>query len=323
MNLIEPVPPATELAGLADVPGERPRLLVVDDQRANIQVLFQAFQADHKVLMATSGEQALALCRSQPPDLVLLDVVMPGMDGFEVCQHLKGDDATKDIPVIFVTGHDDEEAETRGLDVGAVDFISKPINPRIVRARVKTHLTMKRQSDLLRQWVYIDGLTGVCNRRYFDEHVASEWDRAARLGAPLSVGLVDVDLFKRYNDHYGHQAGDECLRRVAAVMKASLRRPTDLVARYGGEEFGLLLPDTDAAGALHLASQIREVLQRAHIEHAASSIAPRLTISIGLCTWVRGVAGSAAALLKAADAQLYLAKSRGRDQACGELLPGS
>jgi diguanylate cyclase (GGDEF)-like protein len=204
-----------------------------------------------------------------------------------------------------------------------VDFISKPINPKIVRARVKTHLTMKRQSDLLRQWVYIDGLTGVCNRRYFDEHLKSEWDRSARLGAPLSVALVDVDLFKRYNDHYGHQAGDECLRCVAAVMKSCLRRPTDMVARYGGEEFGLLLPDTDVAGALHLAGQIREGLLMAHIEHADSSVGPLLTVSIGLCTWTHGVVGSTAALLKAADAQLYLAKSQGRDQACGGMLPES
>ena len=322
MNLAEPGVPSL-LAQTVATADERPRVLVVDDQRANIQALFQAFQADHKVSMATSGEQALALCRSQPPDLVLLDVVMPGMDGFEVCRQLKADDATKDIPVIFVTGHNDEEAETRGLDVGGADFISKPINPRIVRARVKTQLTMKRQSDLLRQWVYIDAMTRVYNRRYFDEHLASEWDRAARLGAPLTVGLVDVDLFKRYNDHYGHPAGDECLRRVAAVMTASLKRPTDMVARYGGEEFGLLLPDTDAAGALHLAGQIREGLRLAHIDHAESSVGPLLTISVGLCTWVPGVAGSAPALLAAADAQLYLAKSRGRDQACGALLSGA
>jgi diguanylate cyclase (GGDEF)-like protein len=201
-----------------------------------------------------------------------------------------------------------------------VDFISKPINPRIVRARVKTHLTMKRQSDLLRRWVYIDGLTGVCNRRYFDEHLLSEWARALRGNAPLSVALVDVDLFKRYNDHYGHQAGDECLRRVAAVMKASLLRPTDLVARYGGEEFGLLLPDTDNAGALHVADQIRQRLLDAQIEHADSSVGPLLTISVGVCTQPPGTGGSAAALLREADAQLYLAKSKGRNQACGVVL---
>ena len=322
MNLVEPGVAGllAEAAATAAAAEERPRLLVVDDQRVNIQALFQAFQADHKVQMATSGEQALAMCRSHPPDLVLLDVVMPGMDGFEVCRQLKADDTTKDIPVIFVTGHNEEEAETRGLDVGAVDFISKPINPRIVRARVKTHLTMKRQSDLLRQWVYIDGLTGICNRRYFDEHLKIEWDRAVRLGTSLSVALVDVDLFKRYNDHYGHQAGDECLRRVAAVLKASLRRPTDMAARYGGEEFALLMPDTDADGALHLAGQIRHTLSEAHIDHADSSVGPLLTISVGVCTWVQGVVSSADALLKAADAQLYLAKSLGRDQACSALL---
>jgi diguanylate cyclase (GGDEF)-like protein len=181
---------------------------------------------------------------------------------------------------------------------------------------------MKRQSDLLRQWVYIDGLTGVCNRRYFDEHLKSEWDRATRLGAPLSVALVDVDLFKRYNDHYGHQAGDECLRRVAAVMKACLRRPTDRVARYGGEEFGLLLPDTDAMGALHLAGQIREGLAAAHIEHAASSVGGLLTISVGLSTLAPGRVGNETTLLKAADEQLYIAKLSGRDQARGVLLTG-
>lgn len=165
-------------------------------------------------------------------------------------------------------------------------------------------------------------MTWVSNRRCFDEHLASEWDRAARLGAPLTVGLVGIDLFKRYNDNYGRPAGDECLRRVAAVMTASLKRPTDLVARYGGEEFGLLLPDTDAVGALHLAGQIREGLRLAHIDHAESSVGPLLTISVGLCTWAPTVVGIAAALLAAANAQLYLAKSRGCDQACGALLSG-
>jgi diguanylate cyclase (GGDEF)-like protein len=306
----------------------KPRLLVVDDQAINVQALYQAFAADHQVLMATHGEQALQVCRSKQPDLVLLDVMMPGLDGYEVCARLKSEDLTRDIPVIFVTAHHDEEAETRGLDVGAVDFISKPINPRIVRARVKTHLTLKRQSDLLRQWVYIDGLTGVRNRRYFDEHLLQEWSRAMRQDTPLSLALIDVDHFKRYNDHYGHGAGDDCLRRVADALRGVLKRPTDLLARYGGEEFVVLLPDTHAAGAAVLGEQLVASVHQAAIAHAQSAVSPWVTVSVGVCTKPKGLPASlttlsAADLLKAADEQLYAAKTGGRNQLKSVMLqPG-
>ena len=302
------------------VPARRARLLVVDDQPVNIQALYQAFAADHQVLMATGGEQALALCVSQQPDLVLLDVVMPGLDGHEVCRRLKADAATCDIPVIFVTAHSDEAAETLGLALGAVDFISKPVNPAIVRARVRTHLTLKAQADLLRQWVYIDGLTGVHNRRHFDERLAAEWGRAVRQGTALSVVLLDVDFFKRFNDHYGHQAGDDCLRQLAATLKTCVKRPGDLVARYGGEEFVCLLPDTDLAGAMELAQQLGEQVRALGLAHAASSAAPVVTVSLGVCSKRDTVVGSAAALLREADAQLYISKSRGRQQASGAEL---
>ena len=321
------ITPGTEAALMIDLPGEppgqptrRPRLLVVDDQAVNIQALYQAYSADHQVFKATGGEQALALCATNRPDLVLLDVVMPGMDGHEVCRRLKAEPATRDIPVIFVTAHNDEAAETLGLDLGAVDFISKPINPKIVRARVKTHLTLKAQSDLLRRWVYIDGLTGVHNRRHFDERLAAEWGRAVRGASALSVVLLDVDFFKRYNDRYGHQAGDDCLRRVAHSLKACLKRPGDLVARYGGEEFVCLLPGTPLAGALELAQQLRLRLREQQIEHADSTAAPVVSVSLGVCSKPQHSAGSAAALLREADAQLYKAKSLGRDQACGAEL---
>lgn len=297
--------------------GRRPRLLVVDDQAANVQALHHAFAVDHQVFMATNGEQALAVCANKLPDLVLLDVVMPGMDGYEVCERLKADEATRDIPVIFVTAHNDETAETRGLDAGAVDFISKPINPRIVRARVKTHLTLKRQSDLLREWVYIDVLTSVHNRRYLDERLAMEWGRAARLGNPLSVVLLDVDFFKHYNDRYGHQAGDDCLRRVAAALRTGLKRPADLLARYGGEEFACLLPDTGLDNAMDLARRLGQLVAGLHIEHADSSVAPVVTVSLGVYTKTRGSVAGADQLMREADAQLYLAKSRGRNRACG------
>ena len=302
---------------VAALPARKPRLLVVDDQPVNIQALYQAFAADHQVLMATGGEQALALCASQQPDLVLLDVVMPGVDGHEVCRRLKADGATCDIPVIFVTAHSDEAAETLGLALGAVDFISKPINPAIVRARVRTHLTLKAQSDLLRQWVYIDGLTGVHNRRHFDERLAAEWGRAVRHGTPLSVLLLDVDFFKRYNDHYGHQAGDDCLRQLATTLKSCVKRPGDLVARYGGEEFVCLLPDTNLQGALELAQQLGDAVAALKLPHAVSDVAAVVTVSAGACTKRDKAVGSAAALLREADAQLYIAKSRGRNQASG------
>ena len=301
-------------------PAPKPKLLIVDDQPINIKVLHQAFSGDHQVFMATSGEQALALCASKRPDLILLDVSMPGMDGFEVCTRLKADPTTRDIPVIFVTAHNDVVAETRGLAVGAVDFIFKPINPTIVRARVKAHITLKLQSDLLRSWAYIDGLTGVYNRRHFDEQLASEWGRAARSNGALSVILLDVDFFKRYNDRYGHQAGDECLRRVASAIKSSLRRPGDQVARYGGEEFVCMLPETDLAAATQVAQAIRQAVFAMQIEHADSVAAPVVTVSLGVCSKSSARLGSEQALVKIADEQLYLAKSSGRNRVCGREL---
>ena len=159
----------TPVAALLDSSHGKPKLLVVDDQPINIQVMYRCFAGDYQVFMATNGEQALALCKSNPPDLILLDVVMPGVDGYEVCKQLKADSSTQHIPVIFVTAHTDPAQETHGLNLGAVDFIAKPVNPDVVRARVKTHLTLKFQSDLLRRLVFLDGLTGVFNRRYFDQ----------------------------------------------------------------------------------------------------------------------------------------------------------
>jgi diguanylate cyclase (GGDEF)-like protein len=298
----------------------KPKLLVVDDQPINIQVMYQAFAGEYQVFMATSGEQALTICKNSPPDLILLDVVMPGIDGFEVCTQLKAQESTRHIPVIFVTAHTDPAQETHGLSLGAVDFIAKPVNPAVVRARVKTHLTLKFQSDLLRKLVFLDGLSGVFNRRYFDQQLGTEWARSSRGGTPLSLILIDVDFFKAYNDRYGHQAGDDCLRMIAVALKAALKRPADLVARYGGEEFACVLPETSFEHAKTIAQDLEAGIRQLNIAHDKSTIAPMVTVSIGVASTRSGAPAesSAAVLLSLADKQLYRAKQTGRGRVCGE-----
>ena len=296
------------------------RLLVVDDQPINIQVMYQAFAGEYQVFMATTGAQALDICKSNPPDLVLLDIVMPEMDGFEVCTRLKADDTTSHIPVIFVTAHTDAAQETHGLSVGAVDFIAKPINPSVVRARVKTHLTLKFQSDLLRQLVFLDGLTGVFNRRYFDKQLATEWSRAARNQLPLSLILLDVDFFKYFNDRYGHQAGDDALRLVAGALKSCLRRPADLVARYGGEEFACVLPETSHEDALTMANELERQIRALAITHEGSEAAPVITISVGIATREAGAVGDSDGLVGLADSLLFEAKHSGRGRVCSGVM---
>lgn len=307
------LPVAPEWHVLSTLPA-RPRLLVVDDQPINIQTLYQIFHADHEVFMATSGEQALAFCRGNPlPDLILLDVVMPGLDGLAVCQQLKADPVLANIPVIFVTACMDPADETRALEAGGVDFITKPVNPMVVRARVKTHLTLKAQGDFLRSLVFVDGLTGVANRRRFDEALLSEWRQCQRAGTPLALLMIDIDHFKRYNDHYGHPTGDACLQQVAAVLKAAMQRACDLVARYGGEEFVCLLPGCDQAPALAKAQALQAALAAQGIAHEASPTAAWVTLSIGVAVAQPQAGGSPAALVAAADAALYSAKHRGRN----------
>jgi diguanylate cyclase (GGDEF)-like protein len=305
--------------GLLQLLGRRPRLLLVDDQPVNIQALHQVFAADCQVLMATSGAQALALCRDKQPDLVLLDVQMPGMDGFEICSRIKADSTLASIAIIFVTSNDLPEDETRGLEAGAADFITKPFNPAVVRARVRAQLTIKLQADLLREMAFIDGLTGVHNRRHFDEQLDVEMQRALRSRESLALVLTDVDFFKRYNDAYGHLAGDDCLRRVARTLKGCLRRPGDVLARYGGEEFCCILPDTDLSGALAVAEGMEAAVRALQMEHAQSEVCGFVSVSLGVAVSQSG-RGEAARLLSLADEQLYRAKALGRGRCCGAVL---
>ncbi|MGV8889290.1 MAG: diguanylate cyclase [Pseudomonas sp.] len=304
-------------------PHNRPKLLIVDDQPINIRVLHELFREDCDVFMATSGEQAITVCQTQLPDLILLDVVMEGVDGHEVCRRLKADPATQDIPIIFITAQQQESDEVLGLELGAVDFISKPINPIIVRARVRTHLTLKLQNDLLRSMALMDGLTGVANRRKFDEDILADWRQCFREQKPLSLIMVDVDFFKRYNDQYGHQAGDGCLKSVAQALSETVRRPYDLVARYGGEEFACILPNTDLCGAVQLAEKMQEQIRALGIEHSASDVARVVTLSLGVATLTPTDDFEFQALIEAADKQLYEAKKAGRARVCSSAMSSS
>ena len=304
-----------ELRALAGLP-ERPRLLLVDDQPINIQMLYQIFHDDYDVFMATDGKDALAFCQRNPPDLILLDIVMPNMDGLEVCRRLKADETTADIPVLFITAQTALEDETRAFEAGGVDFITKPVVPATVRARVRTHLLLKAQGDLLRAFVFVDGLTGVANRRRFDENLQAEWRRCRRSNVPLTLLMIDIDHFKRYNDHYGHQAGDACLQNVAATLKRGFGRSHDLVARYGGEEFVCLMPECDVAAGQSKAEELRQSVQDLDIHHEASPTKEVVTISTGIATIVPTDGQTPEAFLQIADKALYVAKSTGRNCCC-------
>jgi diguanylate cyclase (GGDEF)-like protein len=298
----------------------RPRMLIVDDQPTNIQVLYRLFTEDFQIFMATSGEQALAMAMTEQPDIILLDVVMPGLDGLEVCRRLQRNSETSEIAVLFVTAQQSPEEETEALAAGGVDFITKPINPAVVRARVRTHLTLKRQTDLFRQMAFVDGLTQSFNRRYFDDRLDGEFKRCARNKHPLGLIMCDVDFFKRYNDSMGHQAGDECLQRVSQAMKRALLRPGDVFARYGGEEFACILPDTTLEGAFQVAQRIASEVEAAAIAHPTSGVSSIVTLSLGVAVKMPDSQVAMVDLIALADAKLYEAKGAGRARACGAIL---
>jgi diguanylate cyclase (GGDEF)-like protein len=294
---------------------QRPTLLIIDDYPANIQVLGAALGGEYEIIVATSGEEGLALAKSTPgPDLILLDISMPGMDGYEVCRRLKAERWTRKIPVIFITANTSEEEETKGLELGAVDYITKPFGIPIVQARIRTHLELKRHQDILENLSYLDGLTGIANRRRFEEHFGMAWRLCIRQGTALSLVMIDLDHFKAYNDKYGHQAGDICLRRVAKSLCGWTRRPIDLVARYGGEEFVCIYPGSDWEGAEKLAESLRVAVEEMKIEHKLSPVADHVTISLGVASCKPADTDRPEDLLAAADEALYEAKKGARNR---------
>jgi diguanylate cyclase (GGDEF)-like protein len=292
---------------------KRPAILVIDDEPVYLELIADILGGDYKILVADEGMTGLELATNNVPQLILLDLMMPGIDGFELYGCLKADSRTSEIPVIFITGLGDVATETKGLKMGAVDYINKPINPDLVKARVNTQINLKLMRDKLIQLAATDALTGLANRFHFDQMLAYEYVRHLRSGKELSLIMLDLDQFKAFNDAYGHISGDECLREVARAMMKTVARATDLVARYGGEEFVVLLPETRLRGALLVAERVRTCISNLALPHKDSSPG-RVTASLGVVNG-RCIAGSSIVdVITQADLQLYAAKAGGRNK---------
>ncbi|KQV87093.1 hypothetical protein ASC91_19435 [Pelomonas sp. Root1237] len=295
----------------------RHSLLLVDDDAASVQVLARMLSGLGELRFALSGEDGLRLARESPPDLVLVDAEMPGLSGFEVCAALRADPRLADVPVIIITGHTEVAVEVAGFAAGASDFIRKPPVAEVVVARARTQLRLKALGDALRASALTDGLTGLANRRRFDQDLRLECERARRGHESLALLLIDVDHFKRYNDRYGHVAGDACLREIAAAIRGCIRRPADLAARYGGEEFAVLLPQTDAAGARAMAQRIVNAVADLALAHADATPSCLVSVSVGWAAARPDLDASVVltrgeSLVEAADRGLYAAKAAGR-----------
>jgi diguanylate cyclase (GGDEF)-like protein len=294
---------------------KRHSVLIVDDATSNITALTHILSPEYTVYAAKNGKDALEATREHLPDVILLDIIMPGMDGYEVLTALKASSATRMIPVIFVTGLDSAQDEVKGLALGAADYISKPFSDAIVKLRVRHQMTMLKYIRTIEELTLIDQLTGIPNRRSLDERLPMEWGRAMRTETPLSVLVLDLDNFKNYNDTYGHLQGDALLRMVAEMLADELKRSGDFVARWGGEEFVALLPDTHWDGAWNMAELLRKCIEGAVIP-LADGRPTKTTVSIGLNSQIPIPGASMLAFLHHADKALYTAKKEGKNKTC-------
>jgi diguanylate cyclase (GGDEF)-like protein len=289
-------------------------VLVVDDETSNLAVLNKILSPEYTVFTAKSGEEALRRAEEETPDLILLDILMPGMDGIEVLSRLKISETAKKIPVIFISGLTSEYDEEKGFALGAVDYITKPFKNSIVQARVRTHMRIIRQMRMIEMIGLIDPLTGISNRRSFDDRFDKEWRRCGREGNPISFLMMDLDKFKNYNDTYGHLQGDTLLRAVAKIVSSEAKRPSDLAARLGGEELGLLLANTGLDGALLIAERIRSKVELEKVPTADGKTLTSMTISIGVVSVIPKDGCQAIDFLRKADENLYTAKNTGRNK---------
>lgn len=287
-------------------------ILIIDDSPDAIRLLAGMLKDQGQILFATSGAEGISVARQRSPHLILLDVDMPDMDGYDVCRRLKADPDTQNIAIIFVTAIGSTESEIEALAAGAVDFITKPLNPPVVRARVLTHLKLKHQATALTNLASRDGLTGLYNRRYFSEQLEREFQRHKRQKLPLGLAMIDVDHFKSYNDGYGHLEGDNCLKHIAESIDMATRRPGEVAARFGGEEFVALLPYTSMENAEKYGDRLCQSVREQNVEHAYAPLGI-VTISVGVSSIVPDDSVTGQSLIAAADRALYMAKAAGRN----------
>lgn len=298
-------------------------VLVVDDISQNLQVVADILEdVGYDTTFATSGEQALERIAIAQPHLILLDLMMPGMDGFQVCNRLKNDPKLAEIPVIFITASNEKHHLIEAFEQGAVDYITKPFNPPELLARVRTHLELKHTQDQLRQCLKeleklatTDDLTDIWNRRHISELAQQEFNRTCRYNRPFSLLMLDIDTFKTVNDTYGHGVGDQILKIIAKTVLSSLRT-VDYFGRWGGEEFVIILPETDGKTAINVAERLRECIAQTVIPVGEQSM--QITVSIGVASYQSGDK-TIEDILHRADQSLYQAKNQGRNQVSCQL----
>lgn len=292
---------------------EKKSILIVEDESINLNMLTSILKDEYNLILEKSGVKALTRAEQQMPDLILLDIMLPDLDGYNVISALKNNERTKEIPVIFISALREVSDEEKGLMLGAVDYIVKPYNAAIIKARIRTQMKLVTQRQLLERIALLDGLTEIPNRRSFSERFTQEWERAHRNQKPLTLIVADVDYFKQYNDHYGHGMGDMALKQIASILTSCLNRAADFTARIGGEEFAVLLPETDEGGGFAVADKIREMVESMGIKHEYSPTSEALTLSMGGVTIVPNSNMTQMNMFELADHMLYEAKNKGKN----------
>jgi diguanylate cyclase (GGDEF)-like protein len=290
-------------------------ILIVDDTPGDVAGLLAALEKEgHRCRVAASEAEAFATIASTPPDLILLDAVLTGSDGYEICRRLKADHGTARVPVVFIASADAGFDRERASEAGGADYVSFPLHPSEIRSRVRDQVKITRLAAALEVLATHDGLTGLANRRQFESTLLAEWNRASRKSDPVAILLVDVDGMKLYNDSHGHAAGDSCLKRVAGALQGALTRATDVVARYAGETFAVILPGAESEEAHRQGERLRQAVRDLAIPFENPGVAEVLTVSVGAASIRPAAEILHSELVAAAEDALYRAKHQGRDR---------